>query len=126
MKPVTTLLLLLLGVFCSAHFASAQTDGDSKLKSWMSAELLGVMRWGKDHAEDKKSRLDFASAELVCFKRTRKQIEEGLVSRTLVAMIAEKVRKSGQFRGHPLTMTEAELWREKIMKLRFLDSLKDD
>jgi hypothetical protein len=120
-------LLLVLSVFCAfvAFAPAADAAPDGKIKSWTTAELVGAMRWAKAAATDRKERLDFGAAELVCHKRLQQQIESGSITRAAALLISETVRKEGVYKGEKLTRERAEELRRLVIGGKFLESLND-
>lgn len=57
------------------------------------------MRWAKAEASERKQRLDFAAAEIICYDRMEKQVDSGAISRSSAFFIAETVRKKGVYKG---------------------------
>jgi hypothetical protein len=102
--------------------ASAQ---DSKIKSWTTAELHGAMKWAKERADDRRERSEFGAAEIVCYRRIPKQIDDGAISRASVLLISENTRKRGIYKGERLTMARAHELRRMIIGGRLLESLRD-
>lgn len=119
--PLALLCLLTL----AAPGAAFGKEADSRFKSWTTAEMLGAMRWAKAEATDKKEKLDFAAAELVCYKRLQKQIDSGSISKTGAFLIAETVRKKGIYKGDKLTLQRADEMRQAIIKGRIFEKLID-
>jgi hypothetical protein len=117
------LLACLASLLLPASAHAEEKDG--KLKSWTTAELVGAMRWAKSEASERKQRLDFAAAEIICYDRMKKQIESGAISRTSAFFIAETVRKKGIYKGDPLTLDRAEELRRLIIGGKFLEALSD-
>lgn len=115
------LLPLILAVLGTAGPAAA----DSKLKTWMTAELLGAMRWAKAEATDRREKLDFSAAEIICYRRLRQQIDRGDISRGAAFLIAENVRKQGVYRRENLTLARAEELRRTIVVGRILEKISD-
>lgn len=112
------LFLVLAACFFPQFPANADEEGsggDSTSKTWTTAELLGAMRWAKAEAEERKDRLDFAAAELVCYKRLQQQIENGDIKKGTAFLIAERARKKGIYRGKELTMERADDLRKMII-----------
>lgn len=124
--PLARLLLLLAVLSAFVAFApAADAAPDGKIKSWTTAELVGAMRWAKANATERKERLDFGAAELVCYKRLQKQIESGSISRASALIIAETVRKEGVYKGEKLTLKRADELRRRIIGGKLLESLTD-
>jgi hypothetical protein len=100
-------------------------EDDSKVKTWLTAELLGAMRWAKAESETTKEKLDFTAAELVCHKRLKKQIDAGKIKKGTAFIIAENVRKKGIYRDEKLTLTKAEDLRKKIVSASIFEAVAD-
>lgn len=118
------ILAAVLGLLVLPCGARAQNK-DGKLKTWVTAELLGAMRWAKAETGDRKQKLDFSSAEIICYKRLQKQIDAGLIDKGLALIIAENVRKKGVYRGDNLTPDKAEELRKTIVAGRIFEKLSD-
>lgn len=103
----------------------AKDTPDSGIKSWLTAEMLGAMRWGKAEATTSKERLEFATAERICRERLLKQIDGGSISRTSAFLIAETVRKDGKYRGEKLTRSRADEIRRSIISGKIFEGLRD-
>ena len=117
-----SLCLVPLLVFSSTARGESK---DSAIKSWTTAELLGAMKWAKAATTDKKAKLDFSAAEIICYKRLQKQIEMGSISKSSALLIAETARKKGVYKRETLTLDRAEELRQRIISGRFLEKLND-
>lgn len=105
--------------------AEEGNGGDSTSKTWTTAELLGAMRWAKAASEERKDRLDFAAAELVCYKRLQKQIKNGDINKGTAFIIAERARKQGIYRGKELTLERADDLRKMIITGSIFEAVVD-
>jgi hypothetical protein len=125
LTPPSTRVLAWLMLGLAILFAAPVQAQDSKLKSWTTAEMLGAMRWAKAETPDRRERLDYSAAELICYRRLQKQIESGAVSRGGALLIAENVRKTGIYRRQKLTLKRADELRRGIVAGRIFESIVD-
>jgi hypothetical protein len=115
-----------LGLLVLLAFAAAPALAqDSRIKSWTTAELHGAMKWAKGEAKDRRERSEFGAAEIICWRRLQKQVDEGSISRASVLVISENARKRGVYRGEKLTLERAHELRRLIIGGRLLESLRD-
>ena len=118
--------LLALCAFALAILAVPTVPAqDSKIRSWTTAELHGAMKWAKAEATERRDRTDFGAAEIICYRRLQKQVEQGSIARSAALVISENTRKRGVYRGEKLTLDRAQELRRLIIGGRFLESLKD-
>jgi len=118
-------LSMVIAMSLSLPLHADSAEDDSQLKSWLTAELLGAMRWAKANSETTREKLDFSAAEILCYKRVQKQIEAGIIKRGTVFLIAERVRKKGVYRGEDLDMNRAEELRKTIIAGKIFSKLSD-
>jgi hypothetical protein len=121
-RRLRCLLPLLALVFGLCFVPDARADG--VIKTWTTAELVGAMRWAKKEAP-KGDRLGFGGAELIAYKRLRKQIDAGDISQTAAFLITETVRKKGVYKGEKLTLERADELRRMIVAGRIFEKLTD-
>lgn len=122
MRSTWFTVLALAFVFALTPSSQAQ---DSKVKTWLTAEMLGAMRWAKAETTDRREKLDYTAAELICRKRLQQQIDRGEISKGSALVISENVRKQGVYRRQTLTLARADEIRRTIITGKVFENLKD-
>jgi hypothetical protein len=119
-------LFSLLLALCVTGFllSPPEARADGVIKTWTTAEMVGAMRWAKKHAP-KDDRGSFGIAELIAYRRLKKQIDDGAISKTTAFLITETSRKKGVYKGEKLTLERAEDIRKLIVAGKIFETLTD-
>jgi hypothetical protein len=119
------IFILTVLTMLASHPTAAQNSGNTKIGSWVTAEMLGAMRWAKSETPTRSERLEYAIAERICRERLYKQIDAGSIAKASALIITERVRKDGIYRGESLTLERSAELRRAIISGKIFADLRD-
>lgn len=123
--PALLACALLCATLCAPPSTQAAGSSDSAVKSWVTAEMVGAMRWARAECGNSRERLGFLAAEKICHDRLERQIESGAITRTSALLISETTRRKGIYRRERLTLARADEIRRAIISGKIFEGLVD-